>query len=200
MTSWKFYDDNAERLFSDYNSLDFKSIFCDVVSYISTSYKKALDVGAGSGRDASALADMGFNVVAVEPSQKMRDLASAYYTSKSISWVEDSLPHLVKLNHLSDEFDLILISAVWMHLSVAEQNESLVTLKRLLSPSGKIIITLRLGPEEPDRGINKICTEDLLDEASKIGLISSHVTSVTDDSFNRPQIKWQKVVLTKPIQ
>ncbi|MNC12243.1 putative methyltransferase YcgJ [compost metagenome] len=200
MTSWKFYDDNAERLFSDYISLDFKSIFSDVENYIPTSSQKALDVGAGSGRDASALANMGFDVVAVEPSKKMRDLASAYYTSKSISWVEDSLPHLVKLNHLSDEFDLILISAVWMHLCVAEQNESLVTLKRLLSPSGKIIITLRLGPEEPDRGINKISTEDLLNEANKIGLVSSYVTSVKDDSFNRPQIKWQKVVLTKPIQ
>ncbi len=200
MTTWKFYDDNAERFFSDYISLDFKTIFSDVENYISTSSKKALDVGAGSGRDASALADMGINVVAVEPSKKMRDLASAYYTSKRISWIEDSLPHLAKLNHLSDEFDLILISAVWMHLSATEQNDSLVTLKRLLSPTGKIIITLRLGPEEPDRGIYKISTQELLYEANKIGLVCSYVTSIKDDSFNRPQIKWQKVVLTKPIQ
>ncbi|EBK2973807.1 class I SAM-dependent methyltransferase [Salmonella enterica] len=200
MTSWKFYDDNAERLFSDYISLNFETIFNDIEKYIPTPPKKVLDVGAGSGRDASALADMGFNVVAVEPSKKMIELASAYHSSKNIYWIEDSLPRLVKLRNISDEFDLILISAVWMHLSVTEQHESLMTLKRLLSPSGKLIITLRLGPAEPDRGINKISTEDLLNEANKIGLVSSYITSIKDDSFNRPQIKWQKVVLTKLIQ
>lgn len=31
------------------------------------------------------------------------------------------------------------------------------------------------------------------------GLTVAYVSEIKDDSFNRAQIKWQKVVLTKPI-
>ena len=199
MTSWKFYDDNAERLFNDYVSLSFYDIFQDVAVFFSNSITTVLDVGAGSGRDAAALADMGFYVTAVEPSERMRTLASSRYKSEKISWVNDSLPLLREVIKNQQTFDLILISAVWMHLSVQERIESLKNLRTLLTPGGNIIITLRLGPEEPDRKIKIINTEELLENASMFGLTVAYVSEIKDDSFNRAQIKWQKVVLTKPI-
>ncbi len=82
-------------------------------------------------------------------------------------------------------FDLILISAVWMHLSVQERTESLKNLRTLLTPGGHIIITLRLGPEEPDRKIKIINTEELLENASMFGLTVAYVSEIKDDSFNR---------------
>lgn len=45
MTSWKFYDDNAERLFNDYVSLSFYDIFQDVAVFFSNSINTVLDVG-----------------------------------------------------------------------------------------------------------------------------------------------------------
>lgn len=199
MTSWKFYDDNAERLFSDYISLSFNSIFYDVKEYLPVSIETILDVGAGSGRDSAALAAKGYRIVAVEPSEKMRNLASTFYTSDNITWVDDSLPLLSAVKKIKVKFDLILVSAVWMHLSEAEQNESLETLCELLSHDGKIIITLRLGPPEPDRNIKSVSTQYLLNAAAILGLKADYVSPINEDSFNRPQIKWQKIVLSKPI-
>lgn len=199
MTTWKFYDDNSERLFSDYISLDFHSIFWDVEKYISESISTVLDVGAGSGRDSAALAKKGFEVVAAEPSDKMRNLASAFYKESKITWLDDSLPLLKNVKKLNKKFDLILVSAVWMHLSEEEQNRSLETLFDLLSSNGKIIITLRLGPPEPDRGIHSVSAEYLLSSATILGLEPVYISQINADSFNRPHIKWQKIVLTKPI-
>ncbi|MBJ8846559.1 class I SAM-dependent methyltransferase [Citrobacter braakii] len=199
MTSWKFYDDNADRLFSDYISLSFNSIFYDVKEYFPESIETILDVGAGSGRDSAALAEKGYRIVAVEPSEKMRNLASTFYTSDKITWIDDSLPLLSTVKKIKVKFDLILVSAVWMHLSETEQNESLETLCELLSHNGKIIITLRLGPPEPDRCIKSVSTQYLLNTASILGLNADYISPVNEDSFNRPLIKWQKIVLSKPI-
>lgn len=97
MTTWKFYDDNALRLFNDYQSLNFKDIFSDVESYFLASRGDALDVGAGSGRDSAALFKMGYNVTAVEPSDNMRNLAAENHKHCDITWVNDSLPELRKI-------------------------------------------------------------------------------------------------------
>lgn len=42
MTSWKFYDDNAERLFNDYVSLSFYDIFQDVAVFFQTQSTQCL--------------------------------------------------------------------------------------------------------------------------------------------------------------
>ena len=200
MTAWKFYDDNSERLFNDYVSLKFKDIFSDIEQFICNSSGCALDVGAGSGRDSAALSDLGFDVTAVEPSKKMRELAASFYRKNKIKWIDDSLPFLKKIISSKKKFDLILISAVWMHLTSQEQVESLSSLMKLLQPKGNIIITLRLGPKEPDRHIQEINISELLTNALKLGFIIAYVSEIRDDSFNRPHIKWQKVVLTTPIK
>ncbi|MFP2201188.1 class I SAM-dependent methyltransferase [Enterobacter ludwigii] len=199
MTSWKFYDDNAERLFADYISLSFNEIFSDVKHFFSDSIETILDVGAGSGRDSAALAEKGYRVVAVEPSERMRSLASSLYNSENITWIDDSLPLLSIVKKINVKYDLILVSAVWMHLTETEQNESLETLCDLLSQKGKIIITLRLGPQEPDRNIKIVSTQYLLNLAATLGLNADYISPINDDSFKRTQIKWQKIVLSKPI-
>ncbi|MHC9009374.1 class I SAM-dependent methyltransferase [Escherichia coli] len=150
-----------------------------------------------SGRDAAALDELGYKVIAVEPSEKMRNLASSYYKSNHIIWLDDSLPFLHSVKAMNLKFDLILVSAVWMHLSKKEQKISLETLTDLLTLNGRMIITLRLGPPEPDRNINVVNTEELLELASQLGLKTLRVTSINKDSFQRNQITWQKVVLSK---
>ena len=127
----------------------------------------------------------------------MRNLASSYYKSNHIIWLDDSLPFLHSVKAMNLKFDLILVSAVWMHLSKKEQKISLETLTDLLTLNGRMIITLRLGPPEPDRNINVVNTEELLELASQLGLKTLRVTSINKDSFQRNQITWQKVVLSK---
>ena len=57
-----------------YNSVPFESVHKDWLDDI-PSEGMALDVGAGSGRDARFLAARGLSVVAVEPADGIREVA-----------------------------------------------------------------------------------------------------------------------------
>ena len=56
----------------------------------------ACDIGAGPGRDANWLASQCWDVVEVEPSAEMRELA-VKTSNPNVIWLDDSLPHLNKL-------------------------------------------------------------------------------------------------------
>ncbi|MFD6880629.1 MULTISPECIES: class I SAM-dependent methyltransferase [unclassified Streptomyces] len=75
-----------------------------------------LDIGAGSGRDAAALAARGHRVVAAEPTAEPRSLGRRLHSDQKIEWVDDALPRLTTLTARGGRFDLILLTAVWMHL------------------------------------------------------------------------------------
>lgn len=63
-----FYEENTATLFEQYQSLSFESVHQSWLSKLTLShYQSALDIGAGSGRDALALSDKGLCVTAIEP-------------------------------------------------------------------------------------------------------------------------------------
>jgi 2-polyprenyl-3-methyl-5-hydroxy-6-metoxy-1,4-benzoquinol methylase len=76
----------------------------------------AIDVGAGSGRDVSWLVSLGYEVVAVESSAGMRREGQARHPNNRIRWL-DRLSNLSETHRLGLSFDLILASAVWMHVA-----------------------------------------------------------------------------------
>ena len=110
------YSQKAKAFYDQYQSLTFEKVHQDWLSFLEGQSGLALDVGAGSGRDARALAAQGWDVVAVEPAAGLRELGQGATRSQSIHWVDDQLPDLGKIRKLSYRFDLILVSAVWMHI------------------------------------------------------------------------------------
>ena len=114
---------------------------------------KLLDVGCGSGRDASALAERGYDVVAVDPSKEMLKAAKHLQKSDRIQWVCDSLPHLRRVKRLNTEFALVLVSAVWMHIPPKDRSAALGTLAELLRHNGILAVSLRRGEADEHRGI-----------------------------------------------
>ena len=70
-----YYSANAQTLASRYNSLDPEALHASWSHFIPDDPGIALDVGAGSGRDANWLAEKGWDVVAVEPCMKFQELA-----------------------------------------------------------------------------------------------------------------------------
>lgn len=130
----RFYDDHAQRLFEQYQSISFDLIHGEWLHHLSSQPGLALDVGAGSGRDAEALAKRGWQVIAVEPADRLRGLGQAHTVGDDISWLNDTLPSLNLVRHLSQRFQLILVSAVWMHLDHDEQQRALRVLSSLLAP------------------------------------------------------------------
>ena len=111
-----YYSDNADALFERYNALDFDAVHADLVHCMPGTTGSALDVGAGAGRDALALARRGWEVVAVEPAKQLRERGQSYTQGYPVQWMDDSLPALTKVRALSERFNLILLSAVWMHV------------------------------------------------------------------------------------
>ena len=191
------YDQNAEQLVSQYESLSFEDVHPALLDLLPAPGATILDVGAGSGRDAAWFADKGYDVVAVEPSETMRTFARRRHPSRRIHWLADSLPDLAQVRRLGLTFDLILLSAVWMHVPPASRQRALRKLTTLLSPNGRIAISLRIGPPDTDRAMYEVALPELTAMAQQFGLRLVR----TDDSLDRlgrPGISWTTAILGLP--
>lgn len=193
--AWTAYSRASQHFFDTYEELDFTKMHKAFLRFLPPKGSLCLDVGAGSGRDAAALARRGYQVVAVEPSDGLRSLASSHHAKSSITWVDDKLPQLDKVKDLPYRYQFILLSAVWMHIPVRNRLASLTSLRALLAPNGCIAITLRLGTPSSDRVMYPVSVEELLRHAEKVGLSPVYVGRKTRDSFSRNDVEWQKVVL-----
>ena len=200
--SIKYYSRNAASFTEQYNNIDFEAVHSLWYERI-TGKGFALDIGAGSGRDARFLAREGWSVVAVEPAAGMREVAQDYVINDKdvapILWLDDTLPELVKVFALDTKFDLILLSAVWMHLAPSERERAFRKISSLLNAKGKIIITLRHGDSPDEREMYRVSTSEIAKYASQFGL-SYDLLSVepTEDVQARTNVQWQTVMLTLP--
>lgn len=135
-----YYDLDAVGFAERYDSVTFESVHPLLCRYLPTS-GFALDIGAGSGRDAHALADHGLNVTAIEPSAGLRRIGKS--KDRRIRWIDDRLPYLSSLADETDRYDLILCSAVLMVVPQADLVTSFATMARLLAVPGRIAINVR---------------------------------------------------------
>jgi len=197
VAAWQPYDDASEAYFDSYERLSFSIVHRSLLPFLPGKGSTCLDVGAGSGRDAAALARRGYAVTAVEPSLGLRVLAQRRHGSGNIRWIDDNLPRLSKLRKTHEQYNFILLSAVWMHIPPEDRHESLATLAGLLAEGGRIAITLRLGKAEDARTLHRVDATELTELAAKFGLISIYTSRLGSDSLRRHDVTWQKVVLEK---
>jgi len=115
------YTESADSLIARYESVSFAEKYESVFHLMPEKTSDVLDIGAGTGADAAWFAAAGHQVLAVEPTDSLRDSAKAIHPSPLIEWVADSLPDLRKLISLGQSFDLVLLTAVWMHLVQQER-------------------------------------------------------------------------------
>jgi SAM-dependent methyltransferase len=158
-TTW--YDTHAGELAHTYESIQAAKLHAWMGDLLPAAPALAADIGAGTGRDAAWLASRGLDVVAVEPSVGMREQAALLHPDANVRWLADSLPDLRELLRMGLTFDLILLSAVWMHVPIAERPRAFRKLVTLLKPGGLIAISLRSGPSEPERGMQSASEEDI---------------------------------------
>lgn len=197
LKAWDYYDSHGESCFERYESLAFSRTHRAFLSYLPKNKgSRCLDVGAGSGRDAAALAGRGYQVTAVEPSQKMRQFAETRHPGLGIRWVDDHLPGLLKVKEDGFNFDFILLSAVWMHIAPRDRFPSMNTLRELLTPDGYIGMTLRIGPVASDRDMYPVSDDEVAELAEACGLQIVFKSRSNRDSLSRNDIKWKKIILT----
>lgn len=157
---WVAYDRDPEGYFARYQSTSFESVHAGWLQHLPEAPGTALDVGAGSGRDAAALAARGWNVVAVEPSDALRQRARAGHPSPRLRWLADHLPQLNEVRRSGRSFDLVLVVGVWMHLRQDEARPSMRTLRGLLRPGGLLVVSVKDEPD-PKRQQRYVSTEEL---------------------------------------
>jgi SAM-dependent methyltransferase len=183
----EFYSANSEFLFSQYQSTSFEEVHNSWIQVIDFEQcKTVLDIGAASGRDALALKSKKLCVTAIEPSDDFRTLGQAF-TGGDVIWLNDTLPKLTKIKEKT--FDIILASAVWMHLSAQEQSKSLQTISLLLNDNGYLIITLRHGVFSDGRTAFEVDAKRTIAEAKQHGLaliLSEH----EGDKLSRDDVSW----------
>ncbi|MCS0615654.1 methyltransferase domain-containing protein [Massilia kyonggiensis] len=197
MSAIPYYEQHATRLVTQYESLSFEDVDADLIAILPAPGSTVLDIGAGSGRDAAWLAANGYDVVAVEPSEAMLAHARAKHTSSRIQWLSDSLPDLAKVRRLGLSFDLILLSAVWMHIPPSDRQRALRKLATLLAPKGRIAISLRFGAPDTERAMHEVSLLELAGLAQQFGLRIVH-TSDSQDKLGRSEVSWTNVVLGLP--
>lgn len=142
-----FYDRDVEEFAQRYDAVAFEAVHAGLIDLLPPRGAAVLDVGAGSGRDARALAARGFKVTAVEPSGAFRERSSQ---DRSIVWIDDRLPKLACLRAEERRFAFILCSAVLMLLPDDQLPASLASMALVLEQDGVLAINLRGPvPDEP---------------------------------------------------
>ena len=193
----RWYDQNVSDVSRRYKSVAAETVHGWLVDLLPNAPALVLDVGAGTGRDAAWLASRGLEVVAVEPSGAMRAEAQRLHPSPSIRWVPDSLPGLAQVLRLGLSFDLILLSAVWMHVPTADRTRAFRKLVTLLKPGGCIAITLRHGPAEPERGIYAVSQAEIEKLSREHGAFVE-IASESKDALGRGALNWTQLVVRLP--
>ena len=194
-----FYSDNASILFERYHNTDSTNVHGDWLHHLPKTPGLACDIGAGTGRDANWLASKGWDVIAVEPEAAFREKAKQQ-SSPSVSWMDDKLPELSRLRKLNRRFNLILISAVWMHLPESKRKRAFRILTEMLAPSGTLVISLRHSTNEQERkqrGFFPVSVSELEQFAKERAVSIKSVTEGTDGQ-EREYVSWQTVVLELP--
>lgn len=188
-----FYDQNATALADSYEGLSFEAAHPELAAALSASPPlRILDVGSGSGRDAAAMAALNHHVTALEPSDRMRALAQQIHPTAKVVWTKDALPRLESIS--AERFDVILLSAVWMHVEPSQRRAAFDRLSQLLAPGGRIYMTLRIGPAAPERAIYRV-SEPELDSLARGQAMTVIRLNQRADLLGRPNVTWTSVMI-----
>ena len=164
------YAEEAKELFKLYEAIATADAHRAVLHLIPPAPSRILDIGSGTGRDAAWFASQGHRVVAVEPTDAMRIPAMALHPSPAIEWLNDSLPDLALLRTRGETFDLVMLSAVWMHLDEAQRRRAMPNLAALVRPGGTVIMKIRHGPVPVGRRMFEVSAEETIELAQAQGL------------------------------
>ena len=125
----------------------------------------------------------------------MRKIAEAIHPDDAIEWIDARLPELENTRLKPNSFDIILASAVWMHIPPEQRKASLSRIGELLSDGGRAFVSLRIGPQDEDRGMYEVNAPEFEDTAEQAGFeILSH--GDFDDLLGRAQISWKMYELS----
>jgi len=192
-----WYDAHAGTQAAAYEAITSEQLHGWLTGLLPTAPALVLDVGAGSGRDAAWLARLGHDVVAVEPSVRMRAEAVRRHGDAGVRWLADALPALGATVRLGLAFDLILLSGAWQHVAPGERARAMRKLLGLLRPGGVLALTLRHGPAGAGGAMHPVSLAEVEQLARDHGAVVARTAELADQ-LGRPEVSWTGVALRLP--
>ncbi len=187
------YGETADVLVTQYESRTFADVHRGLLPLLPAAPARALDIGAGTGRDAAALAALGHSVLAVEPTPEMRAHGQRLHPSPAIEWLDDSLPELAhvlaRVRARDQRFDLVMMTAVWMHLDEAERTRAMSCVAELIAPGGLMTLSLRHGPVPAGRRMFDVSPDETRALAARHGLATVY-EKARPSVFNADGVWW----------
>lgn len=189
------YADEADDLFVRYEKRPFEQVHKLILELLPPSPADVLDIGAGTGRDAAGFAKRGDRVTAVEPTAEMRTRAIALHPFPAITWIDDALPDLAAARALGQVYDVVMMTAVWMHLEEGERRRAMPHVAGLLRPGGLLSMTIRHGPVPNGRRMFEIPDEETIALAEAEGL--SLLLRRRGTSLEQEGVEWSRLAFRK---
>jgi protein-L-isoaspartate O-methyltransferase len=187
------YAEEADDLLERYERRVFADLHKSVSHLIPNEPCSVLDIGAGTGRDAAGFAAIGHRVLAVEPTEPLRKGGMALHTSSSIEWVDDSLPDLALIVARQERFEVVMMTAVWMHLDERQRRQAMPRAASLVSEDGVLIMSLRHGPVPQGRRMFDVSSEETVQLASEQNLHPIINLGRMPDHSGRGDVSWTRL-------
>lgn len=197
--TWSYYSRHAQELSKKYDAAE-----AGISRYFSQAFDPSasvLDVGCGSGRDLSILISQGYEAVGIDACTELLDAGSSLYPNLQDKLSQDALPELKGVD--DGAVDGIVCSAVLMHIPKEELFDSAYTIRRILRPKGRLLISIPLflskdavtHRDTDGRLFNGVTPEQLQLLFERIGfkLISRWDN---DDSLGREDRAWATLLFT----
>ncbi len=191
------YSNEIEALVRQYESIPFAETHKDVMHLIPKSPSRVLDIGAGTGRDAAGFAAMGHSVIAVEPTAALRRRAIDLHPSPWIEWLDDSLPDLPAVSGRGETFDLVMLTAVWMHLDEPQRRRAMPRVAALVRPGGRMMMSLRHGPVPAGRRMFDVPPAETVGLAQAAGMTCVQRLEAMGDPRGRSDVTWDRLAFAK---
>jgi len=191
------YAEEAPDLLQRYETISFAETHRSVMRLIPKDPCRVLDIGSGTGRDAAGFAELGHRVVAVEPTEEMRRGAIALHPSRLIEWLDDSLPDLARVLARNEQFDVVMLTAVWMHLDSGQRERAMARIAGLLQPGGLLTLQLRHGPVPAGRRMFEVSVAETRALADHHGLKTIH-DSERPALLAGSAVRWSVLALRAP--
>ena len=195
MTTLDYYQTYAKDFFSQTINVDMQNVYQPFLEYLPkphlSNQQKILDVGCGSGRDSVFFANQGFEVVAIDGSQNVIDLAKQ--TDTRIDW-QCLRFHEIAKQSWQNHFTGIWACASLLHVPFDELPKLLNDLILCIKPDGILYASFKYGDAEREKDGRFFCDmneqrwkliEEQLDSAKALKLWQT-----IDNRMDKRDIWW----------
>ena len=196
-----YYENNAEYLSQRYESAMVDNIHALLLKTFPIT-SRLLEIGCGSGRDASFMYQNGYDILALDGSVEM--IAEAKRCHPELTAQLDVVRIPDQLYFEPSSFDGVYSIATLMHLDKDAINHTIEKIELILKPRGKFLFSVSIqrddvdeqGKDEKGRHFTDMSELEWVKCCEEYGLQLEH-SEITGDGLNRDGIVWLTCVVSK---